>query len=167
MSGSGGCFNKHDRQSDRVTDHPPMIFAHSRMVRRYYVKGGPLDARGNYGFSFSADDFFFQFQNETRFFFSPYFAILLTFGVRQSVFCTSAKQTFFEERKKIPWVSNVRPLPSNPQPPKICCGLYLVAYYTQIMTVVILMTEYGTESYGNRLLLNSGAADYHGRVNKH
>ena len=30
----GACFNKHDGPSDRVTDHPPMLFVHSRMVRR-------------------------------------------------------------------------------------------------------------------------------------
>ena len=28
-----GCFNKNNRLSDRVTDHPPMLSGHSRMVR--------------------------------------------------------------------------------------------------------------------------------------
>ena len=30
----GACFSKHDGPSDQVTDHPPMLFVHSRMVRR-------------------------------------------------------------------------------------------------------------------------------------
>ena len=30
----GACFNQHDGLPDRATDHCPMIFAHSRMVRR-------------------------------------------------------------------------------------------------------------------------------------
>ena len=32
--GPGGCFTNSDRLSDRATDHPPMLFIHSRMVRR-------------------------------------------------------------------------------------------------------------------------------------
>ena len=30
---SGGCFTNSDGLSDRATDHPPMLFVHSRMVR--------------------------------------------------------------------------------------------------------------------------------------
>ena len=29
-----GCINQHDGPSDRTTDHRPMLFVHSRMVRR-------------------------------------------------------------------------------------------------------------------------------------
>ena len=31
---TGGCFNKHDGLSSQATDHPPMCFVHSTMVRR-------------------------------------------------------------------------------------------------------------------------------------
>ena len=34
----GGCFNKHDGLSDRATDHLPMLFVHSRMVRHHVAQ---------------------------------------------------------------------------------------------------------------------------------
>ena len=34
VTNAGGCFTNSNGLSDRATDHPPMLFVHSRMVRR-------------------------------------------------------------------------------------------------------------------------------------